>query len=150
LRKFLEKQGQTDIAREVIQKNTTVLDTALAGLAELVVTAVNIPEIYEGLGLGIVDLIQVFEVLVRALLLGALLYTLALAVPLLEKYGTEKQKSKYLPEIAAGNRTMTLAWLEPNGDYAPEDVQCTAVLNNNKLMVNGTKELVPDADLVDT
>ena len=150
LRKFLEKQGQTDIAREFIQKNTTVLDTALAGLAELGVTAVNIPENYEGLGLGNVDLIPVFEEIGRALLPGALLETLALAVPLLEKYGTEKQKSKYLPEIAAGNRTMTLAWLEPNGDYAPEDVQCTAVLNNNKLMVNGTKELVPDADLVDT
>src|SRR5699024_1062877 len=116
LRKFLEKQGQTDIAREFIQKNTTVLDTALAGLAELGVTAVNIPENYEGLGLGNVDLIPVFEEIGRALLPGALLETLALAVPLLEKYGTEKQKSKYLPEIAAGNRTMTLAWLEPNGD----------------------------------
>lgn len=150
LRKYLDKQGQTEIARKFIQGNTTALDKTLTGLTELGVTAVNISESNEGLGLGTVDLIPVFEEIGRSLLPGTLLETLALAVPLLEKYGTDEQKAKYLPEIAAGTRTVTLAWLEPNRDYGPEDVQCKAEIKGKNVVIDGVKELVPDADMADT
>src|SRR5699024_10136062 len=72
------------------------------------------------------------------------------AVPLLEKYGTKEQKEKYLPEIASGSRTVTLAWLEPGSDYGPLDVQCEGKQTGDKLIINGTKEMVPEADTVDT
>lgn len=150
LRKYMDKQGRTDIARAFIDGNTDVLQKATAGLAELGVTAVNIAEENEGLGLGTVDLIPVFEEIGRAVLPGPILETQALAVPLLEKYGTAEQKAKYLPEIAAGERMITLAWLELGREYGPEDVQCKADTNGKDIVIDGVKELVPDADLAGT
>src|SRR5699024_12239467 len=45
---------------------------------------------------------------------------------------------------------VTLAWLEPGSDYGPLDVQCEAKQTGDKLIINGTKEMVPEADTVDT
>ena len=150
VRKYLDKEGQTDVARAFIKGNTKMVDQTIVGLAELGTTAVNISEENEGIGLGTVALVPIFEELGRVLLPGPLLETLAFAVPLLEKYGTKEQKEKYLPEIASGSRTVTLAWLEPGSDYGPLDVQCEAKQTGDKLIINGTKEMVPEADTVDT
>lgn len=150
VRKYLDKEGQTNVAREFIKGNAEVVEKTIEGLAELGTTAVNISEENEGIGLGTVALVPIFEELGRALLPGPLLETLAFAVPLIEKYGTKEQKEKYLPEIAAGSRTVTLAWLEPFGEYSPLDVQCEAKQTNDEFIINGVKEMVPDADSVDT
>src|SRR5699024_11966471 len=56
----------------------------------------------------------------------------------------------YLPEIAAGTRTISLAWLEPNKDYGAGDVQCSAKVKGDSFFLNGEKEMVPDADAADT
>lgn len=150
IRKFLDNEGQTEVARTFIKGNTEVLDKTLSGLAELGTTAVNIPENNDGLGLGTVALVPIFEELGRALLPGSLLETLAFTVPLIEKYGTEEQKERYLSEIASGSRTVTLAWLELHGDYSPLDVQCEAKQNGDKFVISGVKELVPNLDSSDT
>ena len=150
LRKYLDKQGQTDIARKFIDGDTGLLDQVMTGLAELGTTAVNISEENDGLGLGTLDLIPVFEEVGRAVLPGPLLETQALAVPLLEKYGTAEQQAKYLPEIAAGTRRVTLAWLEPFNEYTPEGILCHAEFEGNHLVIDGVKEMVPDADLAET
>src|SRR5699024_6916111 len=104
----------------------------------------------EGIGLGTVALVPIFEELGRVLLPGPLLETLAYAVPLLEKYVTKEQKEKYLPEIASGSRTVTLACLEPGSDYGPLDVQCEGEQTGIKLIMNGKKEMVSQSDTVDT
>src|SRR5699024_5983031 len=127
IRKYLDKEGQTDVARAFIKGNTELVDQTIVGLAELGTTAVNISEENEGIGLGTVALVPIFE-----------------------KYGTKEQKEKYLPEIASGSRTVTLAWLEPGSDYGPLDVQCEGKQTGDKLIINGTKEMVPEADTVDT
>lgn len=150
VRKYLDKEGQTEVARAFIKGNTDVVDQTIAGLAELGTTAVNISEENEGIGLGTVALVPIFEELGRVLLPGPLLETLAFAVPLIENYGTKEQKEKYLPEIASGSRTVTLAWLEPGSDYGPMDVQCEAKEKGDEFIINGTKEMVPEADAVDT
>ncbi len=150
VRKYLDKEGQTDVARAFIKGNTEAVDKTIAGLAELGTTAVNISEENEGIGLGTVALVPIFEELGRVLLPGPLLETLAFAVPLIEKYGTKEQKEKYLSEIAAGSRTVTLAWLEPQSDYGPLDVQCEAKQTGDEFVINGVKEMVPEADSVDT
>src|SRR5699024_3986769 len=138
IRKYLDKEGQTDVESAFIKGNTELVDQTIVGLAELGTTAVNISEENEGIGLGTEDLVAIFEELNRVLLPGPLLETLAIAVPLLEKYGTKEQKEKYLPEIASGSRTVTLEWLEPGSDYGPLDVQCEGNKTGDKLIFNGT------------
>lgn len=150
LRKYLDDAGQTKVAREFIKGDMQSLEKANEGLAELGCTGINISESYEGLGLGSLDLVPVFEEIGRALLPGVYLETMALAVPLLEKYGSEEQKEKYLPEIASGSRSVTLAWSEPQKGYNPDEITCFAREEGDSLVINGVKSLVPEGELADT
>ncbi|MGM9923081.1 MAG: acyl-CoA dehydrogenase family protein [Bacillus sp. (in: firmicutes)] len=150
VRKYLDDVGQTKIAREFIEGQTASLKTLQAGLAELGCTGINVPEEYGGMGLGALDLVPVLEETGRALIPGLYLETNALAVPLLEKYGTKQQKDKYLPAVVAGEHTFTLAWLEPNGSYKPSDIKLKAKAKGDALILNGMKTLVPEAELADS
>lgn len=149
VRKYLDNVGQTKIAREFIKGNAALLNKTYEGLAELGCTGITISEQYDGLDLGALDLVPVLEEMGRANLPGIYLETMAFAVPLLEKYGTEAQKQKYLPAIAAGTTKISLAWLEPNSTYAYKSVQLTAQSEGDSYSLNGVKTLVPDGDTAD-
>ncbi|MEK3937169.1 acyl-CoA dehydrogenase family protein [Sporosarcina sp. FSL W7-1349] len=147
LRKYLNHVGGTDVAREFIKGNTTLVDEVSTGLAELGSTAIPVSEEYDGLGLGPLDLVPFFEESGRVLVPGVQAETLALAVPLLEKYGTEEQKKKYLPGIASGSITVTLAWLEAGKSYGPDEITCLARQEGDDLILDGVKMLVPHGDV---
>lgn len=149
VRKYLDGAGQTKIARDYSDNNTEPLHETIKGLSGLGCTSINISEKYGGLGLGTLDLVPVLEETGRALLPGVYLETMALAVPLIERYGTEDQKLKYLLDIAEGIKTVTLAWLESEKDYQPEEVECLAHIEGDSLIINGVKSLVPDGDIAD-
>ncbi|MCH6267288.1 acyl-CoA dehydrogenase family protein [Neobacillus citreus] len=150
VRKFLDGHGQTNIARDFIKEEVKSFAKAFTGLADLGCTAITIPEKYEGAELGALDLVPVLEELGRALLPGLYLETVAFAAPLIEKYGTEQQRQKYLPQIATGSRTVTLAWLEPKRGYHPDEVRTSAQTLGSSLVINGTKSLVPEGETADT
>lgn len=149
VRKYLDDAGQTKTAREFIKGETESLQSILTGMAELGCTSINISENYGGMGLGPLDLIPVLEETGRSLLPGLYLETNALAVPLLEKFGTEEQKERYLSEISNGTKSFSLAWLEPGGSYNPSGINLAVKEENNHLVLNGVKSLVPDAELAD-
>lgn len=67
------------------------------------------PEAYGGVGRGSADLALGSEELGRALAPSPLFATAALAAPLLQRLGTEEQRSELLPRIAAGGLTAALA-----------------------------------------
>ncbi|MBD1224356.1 acyl-CoA dehydrogenase family protein [Virgibacillus halodenitrificans] len=150
LRKYLDDAGQTKLAREYSKGKTDELRKTLQGLSALGATGINIPEEYGGLELGTLDLVPVFEEMGRTLLPGCYLETMGFAVPLIKKYGTKAQKEKYLPEIAAGTRSITLGVIEPKTDFSPNAIQCYARKEGDDLVLNGTKTLIPDGDIVDT
>ncbi|MFJ7470275.1 acyl-CoA dehydrogenase family protein [Peribacillus frigoritolerans] len=149
VRKYLDGAGQTKTARAYIEGETGSLRALFSGLAELGCTSINISEDYGGMGLGHLDLIPVLEETGRSLFPGLYLETNALAVPLLEKFGTEEQKGRYLAEISAGTKTFSLAWLEPGGSYGPSSINLEAKSVNGQLILSGMKIMVPDAELAD-
>ncbi|MFJ9385704.1 acyl-CoA dehydrogenase family protein [Peribacillus sp. NPDC101481] len=149
VRKYLDGAGQTKTARAYIEGETGSLRALFSGLAELGCTSINISEDYGGMGLGHLDLIPVLEETGRSLFPGLYLETNALAVPLLEKFGTEEQKGRYLSEISAGTKTFSLAWLEPGGSYDPSGINLEAKSLNGRLILSGVKTMVPDAELAD-
>ncbi|MEB2627898.1 acyl-CoA dehydrogenase family protein [Peribacillus frigoritolerans] len=149
VRKYLDGAGQTKTARAYIEGETGSLRAILSGLADLGCTSINISEGHGGMGLGPLDLIPVLEETGRSLLPGLYLETNALAVPLIEKFGTEEQKDRYLAEISAGTKTFSLAWLEPGGSYGPSGINLEAKSLNGRLILSGVKSMVPDAELAD-
>ncbi|MGW6271348.1 acyl-CoA dehydrogenase family protein [Streptomyces sp. NPDC055060] len=86
-------------------------DAALwSALAEqLGLPGLALPEAYGGVGCGAAELALGSEELGRALTPSPLFATAALVAPLLQRLGTEEQRSELLPRIAAGRLTAALA-----------------------------------------
>lgn len=150
VRKYLDGAGQTKIAREMAKNNTNLLTKTWKGLAQLGCMGITVKEEYGGAELTTVDQVPVLEELGRALLPGLYLETVAFAAPMIEKFGTTEQKEKYLPGIADGSRTISLAWLEPGKSFNLNDIQMTAKFDGDSMILNGSKTLVPEGNLADT
>lgn len=149
IRKMLDKFEGTKIARDMIDNHSEKLKEVYSTLTELGCTAINIPEEYGGLDLQSLDLMPTYEELGRSLVPGLFLETTALVVPIIKKYGTPAQKQKYLSEIATGGKSVSFAALEPFNDFSPKGIQCFLEKERGHYVLNGTKILVPEAELAD-
>lgn len=111
--------------------------------------ALHIPEQYGGLGLGYVELVALFEQMGRYLLCSPFLSTVAFATNALLVAANDAQKEQWLPQIAGGELTGTLAWISPGGKGAagsngPEAVQATFEKTANGYRLDGTLRYVLD------
>src|SRR6516165_7521240 len=116
-RKFLEGRCPTSKVRAVLDDPKASYDAGLwKEIAEQGWLGAAIPEEYGGLGLGRLELCVIAEELGRALApvpFGSTVYGLAEALLLA---GTEDQKAKYLPKIAAGELIGAVASAEGPGE----------------------------------
>ncbi|WP_077210956.1 acyl-CoA dehydrogenase family protein [Bacillus dakarensis] len=149
-RQFLESKGDLTIPRSYMEGKEEVLEELWKGLGDLGYMGITISEEYGGLGLGDLTLVPILEEMGRVVVPGPYPETVAFAVPLLQAYGTEAQKQKYLPSIAEGKRKVTLAVLEASGELAPSEVQLQAKVSGDEYVLQGTKILVPHGDIADT
>jgi alkylation response protein AidB-like acyl-CoA dehydrogenase len=82
---------------------------------ELGWAAVAIPEEHGGLGLGAVELCALLEPMGEALLCAPFFASVCLGAQAVLEAGTAQQRDAWLPAIAAGERTATLAFEGPDG-----------------------------------
>lgn len=95
--------------------NALVPEDVLEALAELGVFGLTVPEAHGGLGMGKVALAVVTEELSRGYLgVGSLPTRSEIACELIASAGTEDQKARFLPGIAAGEIIPTAVFTEPN------------------------------------
>ena len=116
---------------------------------ELGWTALLIPEAYDGLGLGYVELIALMEEMGAALLCAPFFSTVCLATNALLLGASEEQKRQYLPGIAAGEITATLVFTEPNGRWDAGGIEMVADPQGDSFMLNGRKSFVIDGHTAD-
>jgi len=95
-----------------------------AGLAELGLFCLLVPEDQGGIGLSFIDLALPVEELGKAIAPLSIADTLA-ATDLLARFGTDAQKAKYLPGIATGELRASIAYLEAGAGYDPGSVAAT-------------------------
>ena len=96
-------------------------------------------------GGSFLDLVAVIEEMGRACLLTPFFGTVVLGAGAIMEAGSEAQKKKYLPAIAAGEAIITLALAEESGGYTPESIQVKATRRGKEFFINGRKLFVPDA-----
>jgi alkylation response protein AidB-like acyl-CoA dehydrogenase len=102
-----------------------------------------IPEEYGGLGKGCLELCIAVEELSRACLGVSTTYAAdALGTYPILLFGSEEQKKKYLPDIAAGKRLVAFALTEANAGSDAAGIQTTARLEGNEYLLNGTKQWI--------
>lgn len=149
VRKYLTDMEQTKVARDYTENKIEDVKAVLSELHELGCTQLNIPEKYGGMGLGKLDLVPIMEEMGRAIVPGLYLETSAFAVPIIEQFGTDEQKATYLPQVANGEASFTIAWLEPGRSYKQQGIQMSARMNGDVLVINGVKTQVPDVELAE-
>jgi len=104
---------------------------------------VFIPVEYDGLGGGCLDLCLVVEELSRACSGIAVSYAASgLGAFALLDYGSEEQKRKYLPEIAAGKKLAAFALTEPTAGSDASAIRTTAEKSAGGYVLNGTKQFI--------
>ncbi len=104
---------------------------------------VFVPEEYEGLGGGCLELCLVVEELSRVCSAVAVSYAASsLGIMTLLEYGSEAQKKKYLPDIAAGNRLGAFALTEPTAGSDAGAIKTTAEKVEGGYLLNGTKQFI--------
>jgi len=64
---------------------------------------------------------------------------------LLELFGTEEQKRKYLPAMATGEVRATMALTEPGGGSDLQNMKTTALADGTELVINGSKTWISNA-----
>ncbi len=112
-------------------------------LADSDMFRIFIPEEYDGLGGGCLDLCLVVEELSRVCGGVAVSYAaVALGIIPLLDYGTEEQKRKYLPDVAAGKRLAAFALTEPTAGSDASAIKTTAEKVAGGYLLNGTKQFI--------
>lgn len=108
--------------------------------------AIFVPEEYGGLGGGVLELCIAVEELSRAC--GGISLSLAASAlgsfPLI-LFGSDEQKRKYLPDLAAGKKLAAFALTEPNAGSDAAGIQTTATKNGDFYVLNGTKQWITNA-----
>tara|TARA_Y100000590_G_scaffold10122_2_gene12462 strand:- start:10030 stop:11139 length:1110 start_codon:yes stop_codon:yes gene_type:complete len=142
-RKFLENEESVKKARAVLEGEQTHDDSLWKMVIEMGWTATTIPEEFDGLGLGYLELCVIAEELGRSLAPTPFSSSVYLATEALINYGSKDQQQNYLSKLASGEIIGTLAHTESLTAPTPENLSCN--VKNNKL--NGTKIAVTDGDI---
>src|SRR6266498_1646321 len=136
-RKFIENECPSTVVR-------TLMDTPEGMTPELWGRLGLIyPEAYDGMGLGLVDLVVLMEEMGRAVVPGPYFSTVLLGGLAILEGGSEAQKKEWLPKVASGQKRVTLAWLEPSATLGAEGVTLPAAEDGVSLFLvpNGTRGL---------
>jgi alkylation response protein AidB-like acyl-CoA dehydrogenase len=121
---------------------------------ELCFQAITIPEEHGGMGLGYVELAAVLEQMGRVLLCSPFFSTVCFGVNALLVAGTAAQQAEFLPQIAEGALTSTLAYTGDNaarhgGTWNADAVQVTYKKSDDQYVLNGALRYVIDGHTAD-
>jgi alkylation response protein AidB-like acyl-CoA dehydrogenase len=148
-RKFFENECGSDTVRRLMETPEGISSDLWTKLAEQGWLGLVYPEAYDGMGLGLVDLVVLMEEMGRAVVPGPYFSAVLLGGLAIAEAGSEAQKKEWLPKIAAGDRRVALAWMEPSAQLGPAGVTLTAVEKGGKYTLSGTKLFVHDAHTAD-
>ncbi len=115
----------------------------MKALAQSDLFGLFIPEEYGGLGKNTLELCIAVEELSKACVGVATSYAAnALGTYPILLFGSDAQKKKYLPDIAAGKRLVGFGLTEANAGSDAGGIQTTAKLDGNEYVLNGTKQWI--------
>jgi alkylation response protein AidB-like acyl-CoA dehydrogenase len=108
-----------------------------------------IPEEYGGGGLGMIEQAIILEEMGRIPYPGPYFSSVILAGTALMHSGDDTAKSRFLPDVASGSLTMSLAFMEDSIGWGPNEIALTAKKDGDGYILSGTKRFVPFGQSVD-
>jgi butyryl-CoA dehydrogenase len=130
-------------AREELDEKEEFPWELIKVIAQSDLMGIFVPEEYGGLGMGSLELCIAVEELSRACLGVSTTYAAnALGTFPILLFGSEEQKKKYLPDIAAGKRLVAFGLTEANAGSDAAGIQTTARLDGEEYVLDGTKQWI--------
>lgn len=149
-REFLTEQCPPEHARKMFDDPRGYDPAIYRRLAELGLLGLPFPEAYGGAGLGMVDLAIVLEEMGRVAYPGPYVAGVVLAGGALAASGDERAMARYLPGIASGELTASVAFLEDDIAWGPGAIELRATADGDAYRLSGVKRVVPFGGAVDT
>ena len=110
--------------------------------AELGWLGVPFSENHGGFGGGAVETMLLMEEFGKGLVVEPYLATVVACGSALNEFGSEDQKSSFIPEIIDGSKLWALAFAEPQGRFNLADLTTTATARNGSYLLSGHKSVV--------
>jgi alkylation response protein AidB-like acyl-CoA dehydrogenase len=151
-RKAAKEFAETQIAPLVpaMEENEEDWDPAVSKLCDGEMLAITIPEEYGGLGLGYVERLIALEEIARVSVATAMMMQVGgLGIAPIILFGTEDQKSKYLPGLASGKHFATVAVTEPTGGSDPKGCRTVYEKVDGSYILNGRKCFITNSHIAD-
>ena len=148
-RDFLSTECDKATVRKIEESDEGYSPEIWSKMAELGWQGLMIPEEYDGMDMGLMDLVVVFEEIGRNVLPSPFLATVVLGTSPIVDAGTEEQKKELLPKVVTGEAILTLALTEPSVGYSADCVELKAEGKGDIFVLNGTKLFVEFASASD-
>ncbi len=142
VRRFVENECMP-LEREIAERDE-VPRSLVAQMRELGLFGFAIPEEYGGLGLNMEEeVLLVFELSKTSPAIRSVVGTNnGIGAQALVLAGTEQQKQRYLPRLAAGEIISSFALTEPEAGSDAASVRTSAAQDGNSFILNGTKRFI--------
>lgn len=148
-RDFLTKECPKSLVRELEDDEKGYSPELWRKMAELGWMGLVLPEEYDGMDMGFMDLIILIQEMGRNIVPGPFFSSVLLgSLPILFA-GTNEQKKEFLPKVANGEAIMTMALTEPNARYDAVGITVKASAQGDGFVINGTKLFVENAHIAD-
>ena len=118
-------------------------------MAKLGWLCIQVPEEYGGMGCGPVELGLFLEQVARGMngLAQCVYSSVIFAADYILKFGSERMKTSFLPQIAEGNLLFAFALTEPGSGSDAASLRTAAVRKDGNFLINGQKTFCSCADV---
>ncbi|SPJ26032.1 acyl-CoA dehydrogenase family protein [Palleronia abyssalis] len=139
-RRFAQEQ-LPDLAKELEETNQPVPADWLLRYAEMGFLGINVAEKYGGLGLGNLEALLVVEEFAKISSAVAFPVFESCVGPIraIEHFAQDSLKERVIPRVCAGEAVVAVSMSEPDAGSALTDLKTKAVVQGDKVILNGTK-----------
>lgn len=137
-------QRMAPLVQQWDEGGTSLDRNILSQYADMGLLGITLPEKYGGAGQTAFDAVLAIEELARVSPIAAMpvFETSVGPVRVVELFGTEEQKKRFIPPSCTGERLMAVAMTEPEAGTALTDLTTRAVLKGDHYVINGQKRFI--------
>ena len=151
-RRFIARDYTFETRRKRLATSGQPADRKIwQGLADLGLTALNVPEQHGGLGGSAIDTMLVMTALGEGLVLEPYLSSAVLSTRALALLGSGPQQENMLPALAAGDMVAVFAHDEPGARFDWKAIETSAREDGDSYVLTGRKSVIayaPNADVL--
>ena len=145
--RFVREQYDFETRRALVKSGGSFSPDNWQQFADLGWLALGLPEDCGGFGLDFVEVAVVMQELGRGLVLEPVISSSVLSARVIDRAGNDVHRNDLLPQIAAGELRVALAYSEAGGRFALDKVDTQAERSGEGYSLSGRKFMVFDAPL---